>query len=125
MFGNVIQRYTPFLFAGRLRHRIEIINRSSSQDSTGGTNIDAGTTFATVWASVEPLNGTDAAAAGSFVSQVSHQVVVRYLAGVNSSMVVSFEGRFFQIVSVLNPIERKKMLVLLCKEINDSLQQST
>ena len=32
-------------------------------------------------------------------------------------------GRLFQIETVLNPDERAKLLILLCIQINDSLQQ--
>jgi hypothetical protein len=44
--------------------------------------------------------------------------------GVQAKMQVWFDGRQFQIDSVLNPVEYNKMLVLLCTEINDSLQQT-
>lgn len=44
--------------------------------------------------------------------------------GVTAAMQVWFEGRTFQIEAVLNPDERTKMLILLCVEINDSLQQA-
>jgi head-tail adaptor len=44
--------------------------------------------------------------------------------GVTSAMQVVFQGRQFQITSVLNPDEKNKMLCLLCTEINQSRQQS-
>ena len=124
-FGTIVQKRTPTLFAGRLRHRIDIVQLSSTQDSTGGQNISANTVYAGVWASIEALNGTEKFAAHEFVSQVSHQVVLRYMAGINSGMQVLFSGRQFQIEACLNPDERTKMLILLCIEINDSLQQQT
>ena len=43
--------------------------------------------------------------------------------GVTPAMQVRFQGRQFQITSVLNPDERNKMLCLLVTEINDSRQQ--
>jgi head-tail adaptor len=43
---------------------------------------------------------------------------------VNAAMQVVYQGRKFQIVSVLNPDERNKILLLMCIEINDSLQQN-
>ena len=45
--------------------------------------------------------------------------------GVTAALQVWFQGRQFQITSVLNPDERNKMLVLMCLEINDSRQQIT
>lgn len=45
--------------------------------------------------------------------------------GITAKMQVWFQGRQFQIDAVLNPDERNKCLVLLCTEVNDSLQQIT
>jgi head-tail adaptor len=43
--------------------------------------------------------------------------------GVNAAMQVFFRTRTFQILSVQNPDERNKLLILNCIEVNDSLQQ--
>jgi head-tail adaptor len=180
------------LFAGRLRHKIDIVNVSSVQDSTGGQSLSANVVYANVWASIEALTGTEKFAAHEFVSQVSHQCVIRWIGpapswvalndypgsflivdanrnfqqaqtpgglsgavapvwnttpggftsdgdpstgltwknlgpagqrtGVNSGMQIWFQGRTFQVEAVLNADERNKSLILLCIEINDSLQ---
>lgn len=123
-FGFIVQKRTPFLFAGRLRHRVDIVSISPTQDSTGGQNLSVDTIYANIWASIEALNGTEKFAAHEFVSQATHQIVLRYLDGINSGQQVWFEGRQFQIEAVLNPDERNKMLILICIEINDSLQQN-
>ena len=44
--------------------------------------------------------------------------------GVSAAMQIVWQGRKFQITSVLNPDGRNKVLVLMCVEINDSNQQS-
>ena len=122
-FGPIVQRRTPTLFAGRLRQKINIVSTSSAQDTTGGQSLAVTTTFAeNIWASIEALSGVEKFAAHEFVSEVSHQVVIRYLAGVTSAMQVVFQDRQFQIHAVLNPDERKKFLILMCNEVNDSLQ---
>ena len=43
--------------------------------------------------------------------------------GVTAGLQVWFQGRQFQICSVMNPDEKNKMLCLSCLEINDSRQQ--
>jgi head-tail adaptor len=78
-FGTVIQKRTPQLFAGRLRHKIDIVTVNSAQDSTGGQNLSADTIYSNVWASIEALSGTEKFAAHEFVSQVSHQIVIRWI----------------------------------------------
>jgi head-tail adaptor len=45
--------------------------------------------------------------------------------GVTAALQVWFQGRQFQITSVLNPDERNKLLCLMCLEISDSRQQLT
>jgi len=73
------------------------------------------------------VSGKDSAAAGSFVSQSSHQITIRYPRSVeiNNSMRVWFNGRTFQIVAPLNPDEENNMLVILATEINSSAEQVT
>jgi SPP1 family predicted phage head-tail adaptor len=123
-WGIQVSRRSPTLNTGRLRQRIAITQVSSAQDSMGGTNISTNVLFANVWASVEALNGTDKFAAHEFVSEVSHQIVIRYRCGVVAGMQVLFKGRQLQIQAVQNPDGRNKMLLLQCIEINDSQQQN-
>jgi head-tail adaptor len=78
-FSFIVQKRTPFMFAGRLRHKIDIVNISKTQDSTGGQNQNVDVIYANVWASIEALSGTEKFAAHEFVSQASHQVVIRYI----------------------------------------------
>lgn len=77
--GRIVQSYTPQMFAGRLRHQIDLVKVSSVQDDTGGINVNIDTVYANVWASVEALSGTEKFAAHEFVSQVTHRVVIRYI----------------------------------------------
>lgn len=192
-FGSTVQKRTATLFAGRLRHRINIVTTSPIQDSTGGIDLNNTLLYATVWASVEALQGDESFVTQEQVTKVSHQIVIRYIgaapswqatvnylnntavidsngnlqiatgagtsgavaptwnttlygytsdgdpstgvtwknlgpaptrSGVNAAMQVVWQGRKFQITAVLNPDGRKKFLVLMCVEINDSNQQS-
>jgi head-tail adaptor len=69
------------------------------------------------------MTGRDAVAAQSFSSIATHQISIRYMAGVVANCQVLFGARTFQIEAVLNPNELTKKLILLCVEINDSKQQ--
>ena len=198
-FGTIIQKRTPMLFAGRLRHRIDIVQLSPVQDSTGGQNINVNIVYAGVWASLEALTGKEQQGANEFIANSSHQCVIRWIGpapswralyqytvtgsllplvvdanrnlqqaqtpgglsgavaptwnrvfggftsdgdpstgltwknlgpasqrtGVNASQQIWFEGRQFQIDNVLNADERNKSLIILCSEINNSIQQVT
>jgi head-tail adaptor len=78
-YGTIVQRRTPQLFAGRLRHKIDLVQRTATQDSMGGSDISLDVVYANVWASIEAMNGTEQFAANSFISQASHQIVIRYI----------------------------------------------
>jgi len=104
------------LQAGKLRHSVQLVSPDAEQDTAGGWTIDQTSVFATVWASVEALSGRELYAAQQQVSEVTHKITIRWLTGVLSSMFVIFDGHFYQIMAVLNPDGRHKLLVLLCKE---------
>lgn len=70
----------------------------------------------TVWAAIEPLSGQQYFAAKQTMSEVTHRVTMRYLSGVLSTMRLSFSGRYFSIVSVINLDERNRYLVLMVTE---------
>jgi SPP1 family predicted phage head-tail adaptor len=123
-WGIQVSRRSPTLNTGRLRHRINIVQVSPTQDSTGGQNLSIDILYANVWASVEAMAGGDSPnGVGGFVSKTTYQIVMRYRSGICAKLQVQFNGRQFQIESVQNPDERNKMLILQCVEINDSQQQ--
>jgi SPP1 family predicted phage head-tail adaptor len=111
--------------AGRLRHRIDIVKPTNAQDSTGGTSVANNVVFASVWASIEAVTTKDNLATAQFMSQTTHKVTIRYLPGITAALQIWFQGRQFQIVGVMNPDERTKMLVIMALEINDSAQKTT
>lgn len=115
--------------AGDLVHRIQIVQPSGTLDSMGGISQDPSkwTTVRTCWASIEAWNGSETLGAGEFVSTTSHWITIRHPRGtlrISAQMVVWWNGRTFQIEDVLNPTEQTRLLVLVCSEVNDSLQET-
>jgi SPP1 family predicted phage head-tail adaptor len=114
---------TNKLECGKLRHRIQIVAPSGTQDSFGGVNAAnpaQWTTVQTCWSSINSLTARDLAAAGTFVSNVSHRIVIRNpreAATIGPNQQVWFEGRVFIIQAVQNPDETNKMLYLMCLEV--------
>lgn len=125
--------------AGKLSWRISIVKPTGTQDSDGGVPQDDASLWTPVlscWANVEALAGRDHHATESFVSDTTHRVTIRNPRfssrvnpsvgdpdqGITNQMLVWFKSRTFQIIAVLNPDERNKKLVLMCKEINQSNQ---
>lgn len=129
-FEGVIQSGKVYLQKGRLRHRVQIVQPTLSQDTTGGWNINSNDLILTTWASIEALTASEKFAAKQFASQVSHRVIIRnprsaVPQGISAKMQVWYNGRQFQIEGVLNPDERPDALVLVCMELNDSVEQSS
>lgn len=100
---------------GKLRHRITIQEYTETRDSFGA-EIKNWTDKAFVYASVTPVSGREYYAASQVHSEVTAKVLIRYLPGIESTMRVLFDGRVFEILSVINTEEKNTELVLMCKE---------
>ncbi len=101
--------------AGTLRHRVTLQRRGDTRDGIG-TVTETWTNEATVWASIEPLQGREYFEAQRENADVTHKLRIRHRSGVTREMRVIFEDRVFDIEAVLNVEERDRELVLMCKE---------
>lgn len=102
--------------AGKLRHKIIIEQAINSIDSYGATT-RTWSTYATAWASVEPLTGREYFEQGKVNSEVTTRIRTRYISGVTNLMRVKFGTRIFGIVRINNILERNKEFELMCQEI--------
>ena len=62
------------------------------------------------------MSGTELVEAQQTAAEVSHQVRMRYRDDVNAEHRVVHRGRNLNILSVTDPDERRRELILLCKE---------
>lgn len=77
--GLRTQFRTPQIAAGKLRHRINIVVASPTQDSAGGVSTTT-IVYANVWAAVESITpGNDQLAAGEFTSVTPIVVTMRWI----------------------------------------------
>lgn len=107
---------------GALRHRITLQSLvvGSPQKTPAGEDDASWADVATVWASVEPLQGRALELAQQIHSETTGRIRMRYRAGINTAMRVSFGGRVFDIRAVVNTEERNIELVLFTSEgLND------
>lgn len=102
--------------SGKLRHEITIQALTSMQDSYGGQT-ESWSTFATVRASVEPLQGREYFASQQVQAEVTTRFRIRYLSGVTPKMRVLYDGRTFNVASVINPNERNHELHIMAYEV--------
>lgn len=101
--------------AGRLRHRVTIQSRVNVPDSFGQP-IPTWTDVDTVWAAVEPLQGREFFTADNINSEVTTRIRIRWRSGLNTSMRVSFDGRLYNIHSIITPREVHDEMQLMCTE---------
>lgn len=109
--------------AGKLRHRVQLLSITPTQDKSGGIDETATSIFATVWGSVETLSGREIFQGQQITAEVTHRVTIRWREGVGSDMNVAFDGRMYQVKVVLNPDGVHKKLELLCIERADSANE--
>ena len=100
---------------GKLRHRVELQRQAENRDGYGQP-IRSWATFATVWGSVEPLQGRELEHAKQITAETSHKITIRYQDSLNVENRVVYGDRIFDIEAILNPHERNEYLLLMCKE---------
>lgn len=101
--------------AGKLRHQITI-NTVTTTQNEHGEDVPTPVAFATVWADVHQLNGTELWRAQQVNSVATHRVMLRYLPGVTPEMSILHQGRTLNILDVNDVDGRHKEIDLTCKE---------
>lgn len=106
--------------AGKLRHRVTIQALVNTPDTYGG-NVESWVDVATVWAKVEPA-ATKRGAAEFWQAQqinmsLAYVVTIRYLESITHLNRVKFGARYFNIHAVVNPLEGRRELQLMCEEV--------
>lgn len=104
------------MLAPRLRHRVDIQNFTTTQDSTTGAVTDSWANFGTdIPAEIWPLSGREFIAAQSIQSGVTTKITMRYQAGVESRMRVIHGSDIYAIKSVLPDPSLRRFLTLMCE----------
>mgnify|MGYP001229594055 CR=1 FL=1 len=101
---------------GELRHQVKLQNVATAQNDYGEPVAGYGT-YATVWAAVEPLQGRELEIARQISTEITHKVTIRHRDDVAQTDRIGFGNRMFEIISIINPQERDRMLILTCKEV--------
>lgn len=102
--------------AGWLRHRVTIQTKSESRDSYGEPDY-TWSDLATVYAGVEPLRGEERMMARAETQELTHRIRIRYYSdSVTPEARVKWGSRIFDIVEVINVLERDREQIMMCKE---------
>lgn len=101
--------------SGDLNRRIAIQQRTTTPDGYG-QQTTTWTDVITCWASIEPLNGRELVQAQAVQAETTHQVTILYRSSITAAMRVVYQGRVFNILSVIDPDTSHVALQLLCSE---------
>lgn len=102
--------------AGKLRHLIDIEQRSTGQDVAGQQLGTWTPVVSRIYANVKPVRTEEPLNAAALRGRVTHEVELRYRAGVTAAMRVKFGTRYFDIIGVRDTEERHRQLFLDCVE---------
>lgn len=102
--------------SGEMRHPIVIQEKVAARDSFGAEAI-TWPQFAACWATAEPLRGQEYLEARRLESDLDIRFRIRWRDGVKPTMRVVYDGRTFEIVSVIHVKEARREIQLMCKEL--------
>ncbi|NDE91385.1 MAG: head-tail adaptor protein [Alphaproteobacteria bacterium] len=100
---------------GTYRQRLYLQQENAVAD-TGGGNALGWTTLRIVWASVEPLRGSENIQAGGLTGNTVYRIRMRYDADITSAMRLVLGTRALNIRSILNVQQRSRVLEIIAQE---------
>ena len=101
--------------AGTLKHTVSVERYEESQNDWGEVIKDWVELF-TTRASIRPISGSEIAVNHQIVNELTHKVFMRYREDIRPRDRILFDGRIFNIVSVINHNEENISIELMCKE---------
>lgn len=86
---------------GPYRHRVNIMSRTQGVDDYGAPLPDGWESIATVWASIDPLRGSEYYAGDSTQSEVTCDIRMRYRPDLTTAMQIHHGDDKYDIIAVL------------------------
>lgn len=103
--------------AGDFDKRVDIQAKGSGVDTEGGpVNTWPTTVVSGAWARFDAPGWRSARLAGSMQAEITHEISIRYRAGITAAMRVVYGGRNFEIKAITDDAEEHEALVLHCGE---------
>ena len=101
---------------GILRHRIEFLAVSETQDAVGGVQ-EVETRLCYAMAEIKPVSGNEKFIANQVFAEATCQMKCRDVAGITTKHKIKFGSRSFDILNVQNKDERNIELLIVAKEL--------
>lgn len=102
---------------GDLKKRIMLQSVTEAADGMGGMT-QTWADVAEVWGAIWPTSASEVMSAQSAVLSVSHRIRIRYRSDITSAWRVYYTdgGKYYNIVSIIDPNMRHWVLDLMCLE---------
>lgn len=104
---------------GDLRHKITIQTLTTSIGTNGFTT-ESWTNLKTVWAKAQGLFGREFFAAQQVNSKASCKFIIRYIANLDTSMRIAYEGKNYNILYIDDIKEEHKYIEMMAEVIDDA-----
>lgn len=101
--------------SGEFDRRISIQARGTTKDSFG-QQVTTWTEVISCWARIRPMSGRELIAAQAVQAETTHRIEILYRPTVVPAMRAVYQGRIFNIESVIDDGTRHETLTLLCGE---------
>lgn len=108
-------KYNPNYNTGQFRHRIAFLEPVTVTDEIGQEETEW-KEFKKAWAMIKTVSGREYLAAASVQAERTYRFIIRYTKGINEKMKIEYDGRLFDIKSVLNDDEERKTLTIIATE---------
>jgi SPP1 family predicted phage head-tail adaptor len=101
---------------GLFKHRITIQN-SIEIENENGDYVKEWSDYKNVWAMIKTVQGREYLAAAATQNENTSRFITRYTSGIHPDMRILFNGRIFEIKSVINDDELNITLTIMGKEV--------
>lgn len=102
--------------AGKLKHLVQLQQRSTTRDPNIGSEIVGWADVATVWAGFEPIRGREYYTAKQEHAETVARFTIRYRSDVVAEMRIVFQGKYYDIEDVINVNGLNVFLELMTRE---------
>lgn len=103
-------------FVGAMRQRLSLEAATESTDESGALQI-AWAPLGDLWGQITPASSGDRFIAERQEESVTHRILIRWRADVESGMRFRLGTRTFLIRAAFDPDERQRVLICRCEEI--------
>jgi len=108
--------------AGKLRYQLEL-QRKTFQADEGGGGEGVFQTYSSVWGDIRQSSSREIEVAAQRQIEQSHTIEIRYSTVILPQDRVKYDDRIFAIVGMQDVEERKRRMILQCREIKSQTEE--